>query len=60
MQAIEFKTILKNGIVSIPAEYSSEWEGKQIRVILLDNAEKILPVETTDINPLKGSVTFDE
>ncbi len=28
MQAIEFKTTLKNGIVTIPAEYSSEWEGK--------------------------------
>ncbi len=39
MKVINFKTTLKNGIVTIPAEYSSEWEGKQSRVILLDNAE---------------------
>jgi hypothetical protein len=39
MQSIEFKTILHNGIVNLPLEYSSQWEGKTIRVILLDEAE---------------------
>jgi hypothetical protein len=35
MQAIEFKTILQNGTVTIPTQYSPQWEGKAIRVILL-------------------------
>jgi hypothetical protein len=39
MQAIEFKTILQNGIVTIPAQYFHEWEGKTIRVILLEETE---------------------
>jgi len=47
MQAIEFKTILKNGIVTIPAEYSSEWEGKQIRVIILEDSNTDTLQETT-------------
>ena len=38
MQAIEFNTIIQNGTIAIPPEYSSEWEGKTIRVILLDEA----------------------
>lgn len=37
MQAIEFKTTLQNGTVTIPSEYSDQWEGKTIRVILLDD-----------------------
>jgi hypothetical protein len=36
MKAIEFKTILHNGTVVVPPEYSSQWEGKTIRVIFLD------------------------
>jgi hypothetical protein len=35
MQAIEFKTILQNGTVTIPTQYSPQWEGKAIRVIFL-------------------------
>jgi hypothetical protein len=38
MEAIEFKTIIHNGTVVIPPQYSSEWEGKAIRVIVLDRA----------------------
>jgi hypothetical protein len=48
MQAIEFKTTLHNGTVTIPPEYSSQWEGKTIRVILLDEA-----------NPLNDTVTIE-
>jgi hypothetical protein len=40
MQAIEFQTILHNGIVTIPSEYAAQWEGKPIRVIVLDSAAK--------------------
>jgi len=54
MQAIEFKTTLHNGIVTIPPEYSAQWEGKTIRVIVLDDAA---PNPATKANPLKGSVT---
>lgn len=35
MQAIEFKTTIHNSTVNIPAEYSGQWEGKNIRVISL-------------------------
>ncbi len=43
MQAIEFKTTIHNGIVTIPPQYSPAWEGKIIRVIVLeeDNTENI-------------------
>lgn len=37
METIEFKTRPKNGFVTIPPEYSAQWEGKNIRVILLDD-----------------------
>ncbi|MEL6440198.1 MAG: hypothetical protein AAFQ80_13190 [Cyanobacteria bacterium J06621_8] len=39
MKAIEFKTIVHNGIVVIPQQYSSQWEGKAVRVIALDDSE---------------------
>ncbi len=46
MEAIEFKTILHNGTVVIPPQYSSQWEGKAIRVIVLDDSESLLkPVD---------------
>jgi hypothetical protein len=41
MEAIEFKTILHNGMVTIPSEYSMKWEGKTIRVIVLDESESL-------------------
>ncbi|QSJ19766.1 hypothetical protein JYQ62_14260 [Nostoc sp. UHCC 0702] len=41
MEAIEFKTIIHNGIVLIPPQYSSQWEGKAIRVIVLDDSELV-------------------
>jgi hypothetical protein len=45
MQALEFQTTLHNGTVTLPPEYSSQWEGKTIRVILLDEAT-LTSVET--------------
>jgi hypothetical protein len=57
MQAIEFKTILHNGTLTIPAEYSSQWEGKSIRVIVLDDAAPAPP--STETNPLESSVTSE-
>jgi hypothetical protein len=39
MQAIEFKTILQNGTVTIPSQFSPQWEGKAIRVIVLSDDE---------------------
>lgn len=41
MQAIEFKTILQNGIVTLPPEYANQWEGKTIRVLVLDDSEQV-------------------
>ena len=54
MQAIEFQTILHNGIVTIPPDYAAQWEGKTIRVIVLDEAA---PIPANEANPLQGSVT---
>jgi hypothetical protein len=51
MEAIEFKTILKNGAVIIPPEYSAQWEGKPIRVIVLEDLGK----STQSIEPLQKS-----
>ncbi|MBO3457308.1 hypothetical protein G7B40_005460 [Aetokthonos hydrillicola Thurmond2011] len=46
MEAIEFKTIIHNGTVVIPPEYSPQWEGKAIRVIVLNDSELLSePVE---------------
>ncbi len=41
MEAIEFKTVIHDGIVNLPVEYSSQWEGKKIRVIVLDESESL-------------------
>ena len=55
---IEFKTILHNGIINIPSQYSSQWEGKTIRVIVLENQES--PPSSIENNPLKGSIIFED
>ena len=41
MEAIEFKTVIHDGIVNLPVEYSSQWEGKKIRVIVLDESDSL-------------------
>jgi hypothetical protein len=43
MQPIEFETTVHNGIVTIPPEYSSQWEGKVMRFIALNDTENIAP-----------------
>jgi hypothetical protein len=48
MQSIEFKTVIHNGSVTIPAQYSPQWEGKTIRVIVLEDcAIATSPLEQT-------------
>ena len=41
MEAIEFETVIYDGIVNISVEHSSQWEGKKIRVIVLDESESL-------------------
>ncbi len=41
MEAIEFRTVIHKGRVSVPPRYSSRWEGKMMRVIVLDDSEII-------------------
>ena len=57
MQAIEFQTILHNSIINIPPQYSPQWEGKTIRVIVLENQEST--PSSVEGNPLKGSILFE-
>ncbi len=57
MQAIEFQTILHNGTFTIPTEYLSQWEGKTIRVIVLDEAVPSSP--SAETNPLHSGSKGD-
>lgn len=58
MQSIEFKTIIHHGSVTIPAQYSPQWEGKAIRVIVLeDSAIATSPVEQTQ-KPIFSAVAL--
>ncbi|MBD2425593.1 hypothetical protein [Phormidium sp. FACHB-1136] len=43
MQAIEFETTLHNGIVTLPPEQATQWEGQAVRVIVLNPADATLP-----------------
>ncbi len=53
MQAIEFKTTIHNGIVTLPSQYSDDWEGKSIRVIVLeDNNTENIPTVSTNTSSL--------
>lgn len=45
MQAIEFNTTVNNGTVAIPTQYSSMWEGKAIRVVVLEDNQAEQAVE---------------
>lgn len=40
MQAIEFETTLHNGIVTLPPEQATQWEGQSVRVIVLNPADE--------------------
>ncbi|MDT9201252.1 hypothetical protein H4N54_16290 [Limnospira fusiformis KN01] len=55
---LEFKTILHNGIINIPSQYPSQWEGKIIRVIVLETEEGT--ESAIEENPLKGSIIFED
>lgn len=37
MQPIEFTGVLQNGVVQVPAQYQSLWEGKTIRVTVVED-----------------------
>jgi hypothetical protein len=53
MQAIEFKTTIHNGIVTIPSQYSPAWEGKAIRIIVLEDiAQPIEPPQKIQFNAI--------
>ena len=45
MNAVEFQTTVHNGVISLPGNQQS-WNGKKIRVILLDEASP----DTTEIS----------
>jgi hypothetical protein len=45
MNAVEFQTTVHNGAIKLPDDQKS-WDGKKIRVILLDEAN----LDTTDLS----------
>lgn len=52
MQVIEFQTTPHNGMLMIPPEYVSQWEGKSIRVIILD--DETLPQPKTKLKQFQA------
>ena len=51
MEAIEFTTILHNQTVILPPEYGSQWEGKSVRVLIIDDSQ--LRETSTEPRPKK-------
>ena len=39
MKAIEFTATLQDGTINIPLSYYEQWNGKRIRVLLLEDSE---------------------
>ena len=39
MKAIEFTATLQDGTINIPLPYYEQWNGKRIRVLLLEDSE---------------------
>ena len=54
MQAIEFETTLHNGMVTLPPEQATEWEGQAVRVIVLNPADA--PTRPESITPPSPSL----
>lgn len=63
MQAIEFETQLKDGIVQLPLSYQHWQEGKTIKVILLaeDSVESATEIKKTSvINRHAGKIRLSQ
>lgn len=60
MEAIEFKAVLHDGKVAIPPEYFSQWEGKVIRVIVLDDPDvSSEPVGKPEKKPMFQAISLN-
>ncbi|QDZ40515.1 hypothetical protein FRE64_11470 [Euhalothece natronophila Z-M001] len=56
METIEFKTILHNGKVTLPPEYAKQWEGKTIRVLVVDESKQLEPsMKASQSKPFKAT-----
>jgi hypothetical protein len=40
MNATEFQTVIKNGIIALPKDCQN-WNGKKVRVILLEDVNRL-------------------
>lgn len=47
MTVFQFKTTLHNGVLKVPEQYSALWEGKPIRVTIVDDETNQTPTEQT-------------
>lgn len=54
MNAVEFQTTVHNGAIKLPDDQKS-WDGKKIRVILLDEAS----LATTDLSATEATPVID-
>lgn len=69
MQAVEFQTKLKNGVIKVPEKFVSEIKGRQVRVIILaeekDEPYDIItelinnPLEVENFKPLTRGEIYE-
>lgn len=62
MQAIEFETQLKDGVIRLPLSYQHWQEGQAVKVIVLADDDAASHAVTTDknINRHAGKITLTE
>ena len=53
MKAVEFHTIARDGVITLPNQYG-DWEGKNIRVILLEEEQEGAPVASKEYHQFKA------
>jgi len=53
MKAIEFHTTARDGVITLPNQYW-DWQGKHIRVILLEEEQEETPVTSKEYHQFKA------
>lgn len=63
MQAIEFETLLKSGMIQLPISYQHWQEGKHVKVIVLvdeNHDKKSTQLVQSSINRHAGKITLSQ
>lgn len=57
MNAVEFQAIVHNGVITLPCDQQS-WNGKKIKVILLDESGQDATASTNDAQVLPDAIAL--